>query len=151
MARPLNRFSQLSTAAELVKGNDLQNKNRSFHWGQQEPLQAEQDTMLHDEAFPSSEAPSLSLPAQFNMNSGNSCAGTRTSMSALKEVALEVGPQGTPQRREVSAEEFGERDSVRITAPVAAQHDVDAVAKTLRKSGAYFSSSVVFLPQNSES
>lgn len=42
----------------------------------------------------------------------------------------------TQQGGEVRPENFGGRDSVRITAPIAAQQDVDAVAKSLRKAGA---------------
>lgn len=44
--------------------------------------------------------------------------------------------QITQQTTELDVTIFGRRDSVRITAPVAAQQDVDKIAKTLRKAGA---------------
>lgn len=56
--------------------------------------------------------------------------------AAAPGAGVDKGTAAPQPRQQVAVGDFGERDSVRITAPVAAQHDVDAVARKLRSSGA---------------
>lgn len=106
-------------------------QERSFEWGAPEPSSRAGQCLITDRG---------SSVAMHIANAGCTPTGNTEGCGAVTSLQGEPeggegssGPQCTVQ--EVGVGDFGDADSVRITAPVAAQHDLDTVAKVLRKAG----------------
>lgn len=130
-----------------MHAGDIQ-ASRSFLWGPQTTLtqtelQAASDLDLNG----SKSAATHSANGSDNGTSSKSTHLTEATAQEPKHIQISskngtsIGPAAPDQASEggvavvVSAEAFGKRDTIRITAAVAGQAEVDDVAKTIRKSG----------------